>query len=72
MLPSRGGGSFGQYLSAFIVIFWQLKILFYSDVIGKIDLQGVRCDKVVSFLYPFSLAALSLKGNRNFVVIPFV
>ena len=66
------GGSFRQYLSAFIVIVWPLQILFYSGVIGKIDLQGVRCYKVVSFPYSFYLAALNLEGNRNFVVIIFV
>ena len=57
MLPSRRGGSFRQYLSAFIVIFWRLQILFYSGVIGKIDLQGVRC---YIRLFPFPILFILL------------
>ena len=71
-LPSRVGWFFQAVPECVYSNFWWLQILFYSDVRGKIDLQWVRCYKVVSFPYPFYLAALNLEGNCNFVVILFV
>ena len=56
MLTSRAGGSFRQYLSAFIVIFWRLQILFYSGVKGKINLQWSD----VIRLFPFPVLFILL------------
>ena len=52
-LPPRPGWFFQAVLECVYSKFWQLQILFYSGVTGKIDLHGVRCYKGVSFSLSF-------------------